>query len=252
MSDLPLNDEHLWEMLESSSRERDLTSDPALQPLADHLAGSDETRQLRGRLQTVDAAIGGAFGNVPVPAGAAERCLARLRAEALPQRKITRRWLLAAGVTLASAGSLLLAVVIGLNRWQPFKQAAFVELAVAYFAEEEPAAGRTDGAPADYPFSHDVLRLRGTRWREVPSFLGRSAVAYDLPAIAGSRATLYVVNANVTGLGVVPPGRPSFATGNCAAAAWQGDGVVYVLVVSGPDPTAVYKSYLDQRGAPIT
>ena len=98
-------------------------------------------------------------------------------------------------------------------------------------------------APADYPFSHAVLQVRGTRWRPLEAFLGRRGVVYDLPGPAGTTAALYVVDAEaVDGFGTAPALHP-FTTAGCCASSWQEGGLLYVLVVQG-DP-ATYRAYLN-------
>jgi hypothetical protein len=244
-------------MLESCQPGSDVASDPALAPLSEELAHGEDLRVLHGRLQRLDGAIGEAFRSVPVPDGLEQRLLARLGIElptaaaAVPAVRRTRRWLLAGGAVLALAGSLLVAVIVGSGRWQPYSNAEIVELAVAHFNDEgDLSAGWEVGAaPSDYPISRDVVQLQGVPWREAELF-GHRAVAYSLSAVPGQRATLYVVRANVTGLPVQPLRRP-VATGGTAASAWQSqsDGPVYVLVVEGGVPN--YLQYLSRRSAPL-
>ena len=77
-----------------------------------------------------------------------------------------------------------------------------------------------------------------------------AAVAYDLPS-RGGKATLYVANRTVAGLPPFPPQRePALSTGGNFAAAWQSDGLLYVLVVKGDAQT--YPEYLDRSPGPLT
>ena len=98
--------------------------------------------------------------------------------------------------------------------------------------------------------SGDIRPLPGVRWRHVAKFLGRAAVAYDLPKIGGGRATLYVVAGNIAGLPANPPQMPGLSTGGKSVAAWQAGDLVYVFVVEGDERT--YGDYLDQSRGPLT
>ena len=103
--------------------------------------------------------------------------------------------------------------------------------------------------PGDFPISPDIARFTKVRWRKVESFLEGGAVAYDLPS-RGGRATLYVTNCTIAGLPPFPPPLPSLSTGGNSAAAWQSDGLLYVLVVQGDAQT--YADYLDHSHGPLT
>ena len=107
----------------------------------------------------------------------------------------------------------------------------------------------TTPPPAGLEFSTELLPLRGTRWREVASFLGGHAIAYDLPTLNGARATLYVSHGSVPGLMPFAPIQPTGSTGGCSAGAWQVEGTLYVLVVEGDN--RAYRSYLDLSHGPI-
>ena len=92
-----------------------------------------------------------------------------------------------------------------------------------------------------FPLGPDVAAPAETRWREVHDFLGRDGVAYEMTGWGGVRATLYVVcdAAAAANLGRVAshavPREPPAA--GRAAAAWQADGLLYVLVVEGDAAT---------------
>ena len=47
---------------------------------------------------------------------------------------------------------------------------------------------------------------------------------------------LYVSNAanRVTGLGVIPPGKPQFSSGSLSVAVWKRNNMLYVLVIDAP------------------
>ena len=89
------------------------------------------------------------------------------------------------------------------------------------------------------------------QWRWIAGFLGRKAVAYDIPRPDGGiRATLYVVKLSVADLGTCPPLHPARNTGGYCTAAWQEGRLLYVLVVH--DRPEVYRRLLNQPRWPLT
>jgi hypothetical protein len=106
-----------------------------------------------------------------------------------------------------------------------------------------------DSAPDDYPFSRDLYRDAGIRWRALDDFLGRGGVAYDLPEVGSSRATLYVVRCQIEGLPPVPPDGPVHNTGNCFTMAWQDGDLLYVLVYTGR--SEYYQYYMGRPRGPL-
>jgi hypothetical protein len=82
----------------------------------------------------------------------------------------------------------------------------------------------------------------------VSNFLGHSAVAFDLPAEADARATLYVVEGNFADLESLPTMNPS-NTGGCCVSAWRENGLIYVLVVQGNRKS--YEEYLNLPRGPM-
>jgi hypothetical protein len=284
MDSPPIRDERVLEALEACRPGSADLSDPALAHLAAEMAVDPGLERLYERLQQVDARLAAAFPDVPVPAGLAERIAERLavaappaegaevpggrtegedrraerggrRAEvesesvALRPRRISRRWLLAGLTTLSAAACLLVAVWIGGINSKPYTASAVREQAIDFFANDEAAPGQLDAFPEDYPFSRDVERRDGTRWRTIRGFLGHTGVAYDLPAREGVRATLYVVDCDVEGLLGQPPSEPDANTADFWAAAWRDQGRVYVLVVQGTK--ADYRDFRKTPTGPV-
>jgi hypothetical protein len=268
-----MQDEPLWMAMEAYRPGTDDPGDPQFAPLVRQLAADPDLAERFQELRRLDGVIRGAFGEVPVPEGLAQRLLGRL-AEArdaaspaadadpptvligrsVPIRRSARprlmRW--AVGLAGAVAAALVVAVLLR-NHPPPLTPSAVLEEATRLFAAEPlPKPGfllANVPAPPDYPLGRDVLEVPGTCWRWVEGFLGGRAVAYDLPGPRGSRATLYVTGRIVDQLPSLPPDVPRSMTAGCAAAAWQQEGVLYVLVVSD---ARAYRSFLDLSRGPLT
>jgi hypothetical protein len=261
MENEPIRDPRIIEAMEACRQGSDDLADPDLAFLAAHLAADPELNEVHQRLERLDRATADAMGDVPVPEGLADRLLSRLesaRAQETdvagsapspaaapaattprpPRRSSRRRWLVGLGsLGLAVAGSLLVATILHRDR-EVYTEAQVLEAAIR-FSESEPPA--TDDwhlvsdrrPPKDMPMSPFVWQSTQVRWRDLPDFLGHSAVAYDLSRPGGVRATLYVVWRRVLGVPSVPPDRPALTTHNCSVAAWQSNALLYVLVVDG-------------------
>ena len=210
----------------------------------------------------VDEKLAAALYDVPVPEGLADRLLASLAAEcravprALPGRRllrsVSRRRVCAGGVLTALAAGLLVAVWLGSRTTEALSESFVLDEAIRSFGTSKGESGvfvAERPAPADYPISPAVLRVRGTRWRNLEAFLGRCGVVYDMPSRVGTGAALYVIDAgSIQGFGGTPVLRP-FTTAGCCASAWQEGGLLYVLVVQG-DP-ATYRAYLSLPHGPV-
>jgi hypothetical protein len=192
----------------------------------------------------VDACLTKAFRDVAAPDGLAERLLAGLTVER--RRCRSRRWLLAAGGLVAAAASIVLTVWLYRPRGPRASEEYAIYEAIQSFNDSvgqasQPSANQP--ALAGYPFSQQVLSLRGTMWRPLNDFLGRRGVVYDLAGPAGTSAALFVVAANGVEWGdTLPASQNPSTTAGCCASAWQENGLLYVLVVKG-DP-ATYGCYL--------
>lgn len=272
MKDKPSPRPTILEAVELSGRGREEASDCARADLAAPLVGRPELVELRESSRRADEALCRAALDVPVPEGLGQRILARLvlssvdavgefgpaadaprpaRPAVAPKNaRSRRRWIAAAAVAGAVA-----VVAVGLTVfWQPkpYSTAQVLDTAVDRFiaGQMPPGEPLSKSVLASHPLSREIRRLPGTRWRKVDNFLGHEAVAYEMSTAGGARATLFVVpcRRSIVGLGVSPPSRPRQATGGKAAAAWQSDGMVYVLVVAGNDRT--YRMFLD-LGRPL-
>jgi hypothetical protein len=276
MGEQPIQDPRIAEAIEACRPGSDDLSDPALAFLAAQLAANPDLAGLFERVQGLDTTLAEAFRDVPVPNGLADRIAARLAAEREAQaapadgeqateteaaeptpevsragRRVSRRWLLAGvGSVAVVAASITVAVLVLGQKAPALDAAAVCEEAMRLFESDwdEPGESVVQNAPpGGYPPSPDlgVLRFPEMRWRWARDFLGHRAVAYDLTRPGSPRATLYVVRCNVPGVPALPPPRPAFTTGNRSTAAWQTDGLLYVLVVEGGRET--YRDLLPQR-----
>ncbi len=259
----PIPDERLLEALEVCRPGGDELCDPPFAELAEHLSTSPELKGLYDRVQRVDVEVAAAFHEVPIPEGLAERilkCLAAaveepaveapqetvqpvtpLPAADVPQagKRVSRRRLLAG---VLSTGAALL-VGVGIYYWatrEVYDTARVLGEAAEFFSNDSHEGGHllADGhhGPDGYPFSREVRDdVREIRWRQIRGFLGRDGVAYDLRDADGiTRATLYVVELEVSDLGDTrPPVPPQQDTANCCVAAWKEGALLYVLVAPG-------------------
>jgi hypothetical protein len=222
----------------------------------------------------VDEKLAAALHEVPVPEGLADRLLQRLAAEpawqdteltaagepsVVPRSSLLAprwagRWLVAGTGLLAIAAGLFFAVWLGLARNDTLSEAFVLDEAIRSFETQAGQWGQSmarQPAPAGYPFSLAVLPVRGVRWRPLVGggLWGHRGVVYDLPAPAGGKAMLYVVDAGTSAGFSALPARHPFTTGGCCASAWQENGLLYVLVVQG-DP-ATYRAFLNLPHGPV-
>jgi len=137
-------------------------------------------------------------------------------------------------------------------RDERFSEQYALDKAIQSFEAEVEQTGRLvakNPPPEEYPLSRWVVRVREASWRHVDDFLGCRGVVYDLPGPAGARASLYVVAREDIGDLDTSPTLHPFTTAGCCAAAWQEDGLLYVLVVQG-DPS-IYGGYLNLPRSPV-
>ncbi len=169
------------------------------------------------------------------------------------RRLLSRRWLAVAAAALSTAAILLVAVWLAIPRRPAYTPSAVLNEATEFFSSESPRTGTKPAEvspPDDYPISRGILRTPQVRWRPIQGLLGCTGVAYDLSGPGDGRATLYVVSQAVPGLPAQPPLEPRPTTAGCSAAAWQENGLLYVLVVDGGP--GVYRSYLRLPSGPLT
>ncbi len=271
-----IRDERIIEAIEACRPGRDDVSDPALADVLAELAANPELAKLYERLQQLDANLGSAFRNVPVPNGLDQRLLARVEqardknvplhaeeeerfgtatATAIRPKRLSRRRVLAAGGAVVAAAVLVIAATVYYNS-QPYSEASVLEDSVAFFQDESEDESLNSGKlldhsppPKAYPFSRSVGRVPQMRWRSIGKFLGRSGIAYDLQVC--DRATLYVVRQTVPGLGTKPPLRPQKDTGGFSAAVWQEGKLLYVLVLRGNNRLNAYRVLVDLPHGPL-
>ena len=261
-------DERLLEAMECCRPASDDLGDPAMSGLSAELGRNHKLEVLFARMQKVDAVLAGAIQDVPVPAGLADRLLARLSVPATesaavasgeccaaaPPTKITRRrvqrWAL---VVSAAAAAILLVAVGWFQRSRvEYSPSSVLEAAVDFFNRDGHDGGSLLSAvasPWGYPASRCVRLPPETRWRKVASLLKSGGVAYELAGANGPRATLYVVRQSVPGLPDQPPLRPVYGTARCSSAAWQEGQLLYVLVVIGE--TADYQRFVNVSIGPV-
>lgn len=261
MDNPPRIDPRILEAIEACRPGSEDLSDAELAVLADEMAAKAELRTVYDKLKQTDVVLAEAFHDVPVPGGLADRIVDRLAsarptqvvpdgstatednaAESSPQiakrgRRLRRRWVLSAAV-LAVAGSLLMVFAIWGDSEDGLTGGTAEQAAIVLFGKEgnaPPAGHRASDVspPRAHPFSPQLPQPPGTRWRRIDEFLGRRGVAYDLTAPGQPKATLYVIKRRAPNLRDSPPYNPAYNSLNRCAAAWQSDGLLYVLVVDG-------------------
>jgi hypothetical protein len=214
--------------------------------------------------QSMDEKLAATLHDVAVPDGLDVRlieCLATAENEqrttkneevAVPRSSfLIPSWAWAGGGLLATAGALLLAVWLGMYTHENLTEQYVLDEAIRSFDVGADQSGQllVERVPSGHPFSPAVLQVRGTKWRPLEGFLGRSGVVYHMPGAAGSHAALYVIAAEpVEGVGGAPALRP-FTTAGCCASAWREGRLLYVLVVQG-DPST-YHAYLNLSRGPV-
>jgi hypothetical protein len=258
-NDEPLADPQVIEAIEAYRPGRDDSSEPALARLVACLAAQPALAQKHERLQKLDAVLTQVFRDVPVPEGLQQRILDRLAAvgridaeeTAAGHRSTRRRWLAWASTAVVAA-SVLVGAFFTFRPAADLTEGEILEVAATLFDRPVAEPGRllADSFPLPevvekFPLGSDVAAPADTRWREIRDFLGRDGVAYEMTGWGGARATLYVVrhDRESSELGISPPGSPTRTTGGRAAAAWQADGLLYVLVVQGD--AATYRGFLN-------
>jgi hypothetical protein len=245
---------------------------PELSDVAEHIAVDPGCDRYYERLQNLDLKISAAFHDVEIPPGLEQRVLAKVElarledalfgyedetlataASTLPcprkePRNTRRRFLLSSGV-LAAAISIFFVIFWNLRPSTDWTRQTAEERAMQFFNAENVAPGQLlakTPCPAEFPLSNQIRRFRDTSWRPVENFLGKTGIAFDLPSANGERATLYAIEQTIPDLGPMPLDNPS-NTGGCCVAAWQENGLTYILVVRGNQNT--YQNYLIPRKA---
>jgi hypothetical protein len=278
----PNNDPRLLEALEACRSGSDDLADPAMESLRQAMSEAPQLRSAYERLQRLDHALADAFCDVPVPDGLESRILARLKA-AIPElgavtpastadpaivcgnrtgaRAGRRRWFFSTAAVVAA--TVLLAVLLPhLNGREKITKLDALNGAIEHFMANPPDGGQSlrNGGEllSEFPVSPSLAALlsldrspsSGIRWRVVPGFLNRKAMAYDFVGARGISATLYVTACSVDGLTAEVPHRQMLSTGQSSASAWQEGGLLYVLVVDGGD--RAYEQLFAATAGPVT
>jgi hypothetical protein len=272
----PLSRERICDALESCRPGSSDLFAPEFADVAEFVAANPRWEERYEHLQNIDLKISAAYHDVEIPPGLESRLLAAVgsvvAADAicgdsrddtaiapptesfaeLPTKKkrtLSRRWLVLAGSVLAIAAALSLVAFLWMDHSGGYTKQTVLEESIRFFDADLPAAPghllAESPAPNRFPLSKAIRSYGGIRWREVQNILGRSGVAFDLPALPGTRATLYAVDLTIDNLDELPTRNPA-NTGGCYVAAWQEEGLLYVLVVRGDRGN--YRQYLRPSG----
>jgi hypothetical protein len=80
---------------------------------------------------------------------------------------------------------------------------------------------------------------------------GYRGVAYDLSSPELGRAVIFVLQAAVQGLPMLPPAQPQLATGGQAIVAWHAEGRLYVVVVEMDGDRQRLRNFLNSAAPPL-
>jgi hypothetical protein len=244
------------EMLETLRSRDEADSDPALASTSEAVKQDPSLAQRLERILEWDARVSETMQDVPTPPALAEQILHRLDVS-LDQpspapaprhsRSRRRRWLaLATGAGLVAV--LLIVGILG----QSLPEMSGDELrSIARERFEGNREGPPTGSllsqvapPARFPISPDLRDVPGTRWSDdVIDFKRAKALAYDIPLGPAQKATLYVVRCRSQSLPQRPPSPPQFRTLGLVIAAWQADGLAYVLAIEGGEGVSAEAAY---------
>jgi hypothetical protein len=251
------------EALETFRSRNDAAGDPALASMAETLAKDPELAQRLDCVLKWDARLTEAMRDVPVPPALAEQIIQSLddmspRPMPAPDAAhINRRSRRGAWITVAAgigvAAVLIAVTVFGrVPSMSPERLRSIAcDRSMANQGIRPPGSLVTSRSfPDRFPYSPELFFFPQTRWRRITDFDRAEAVAYDIPLGPGQNATLYVVRCRSGSLPRAVPSTPQTRTPYLAISAWQGDGVVYVVVVEGDDPA--YRAILKSRPQGLT
>jgi hypothetical protein len=264
-------DKPIREGIEACRPASDDLQSPDMTDVARAVQDDPEARLAYERVQQWDAAMAQSMDQVGVPAGLAERILARLRSAAgetsllagavapasdngeatLEVRVATaptragwsrRHW-----VGAAVSGIVAAALVIAVGYWlQPDSDLPFDLLADQWAGQLSNDWQQAARAPRDFAPPATVLVSPG-RWQWIDRFTTVPVVAYEL-VHHKERAMLYVAKTTRPNLPGAPPQRPQSNTGGRAIAWWQSGSHVYVLVV---DDERSYRAFVQPSTTPF-
>lgn len=226
---------------------------PALAALATAVEGDRALAEEVARSQRFDQSVAAAMHDLPVPAGLAERLLAKLGEAVLDEsgveeapnekvalaprpRRISRR--VALGGVLAASLLVLIALAIQF-RPQPSRKITAEELsnaATQWFDDvKHPSGGwrkLEPGQVVDGFVPPAAVTRQPQSWQSLKTTLGETAVAYDVSPQFGRRAVLFVVRTkHIYPVQSLPYSHVTNVSGYFSAAAWQSGGYLYVLVI---------------------
>jgi hypothetical protein len=245
--------QHYREQIDACRPGSDDLALPALASLATALESDRALAEEMARSQRFDQSVAAAMHDLPVPAGLAERLLAKLSAAGLdeidveeaanekvalatPPRPISRR--VALGGVLATSLLVLIALAIQF-RPEPSRRITAEELssfATQWSADVNNPAGSWQKLKAGETvkgFVPPTAVLQPAKsWQSLKTTLGETAVAYDVSPRLGRRAVLFVVRTkHVYPVQSLPYSHLTNMSGSVSAAAWQSKGFLYVLVI---------------------
>jgi hypothetical protein len=227
--------------------------------VADDLAQSSQGRRLLENHERFERALDVAMHDVPMSSGFTARIIAGVEAASLaaspsPSRdaRLSRRRLL-----MGTAAVIAVAASLAFVLWPRHHVLDEADL-------QESHAWHVAIADIDWrPVSHQdlsghnlprQLRFAPRRYSDASKAVGRNAMAYDLSAPSGPKATLFVIEQQEVPIDRVPyaaPQVPQHRTSGYSVAYWQDSNHIYVVVVESDQP-GEYRRLIDSSGgAPL-
>lgn len=217
---------------------------PELRALREQLATDPELRQQWQSGQAWDRRFAAQLQDVPVPTDLAQRLRAACQAAAVTPVEVAprvaasrsgRRIWLAAMVATAAAFAVLAAwpYVVAPPQVQWHDVAATIPRWTQQLQEDQWRG--MDVVPRQYPPSSQVRGRSPRRWQTLQTPLDARTVAYDYAPLQPQSFLVYVARPpGALALPGSPPLRPQ-ATGGWSIAAWQQEGLVYVIALRGDE-----------------
>ncbi len=243
--------------------------EPEFRALCDELAQSCDGRRLLAQHERFERALQVAMHDVPAPPALTARIIAGLEAASLagtaglirtePAPSATgdalqsrRRWL-RGGIAATAALAASLAVVALWPTQRILDEADLQESHTWHIAIAENgwrSMSREDVSEHSLPRE---LRMMPARFRDASDVVRRDAIAYDVTAPGGPKATLFVIQQRQpSNAPFFAPQQPQHRTQGYSVAYWQDNEHVYVVVVETDQPGG-YRRLLDtSSGARIT
>jgi hypothetical protein len=237
---------------------------PEMSHLAEAIRQDPSVREVYEHTQQADAAISGAFRDVSVPNGLADRLLEAVRAaepdassaQEPPTPSVRpaeshavedpgthlrwrrRQWVRAAGAVAAISMTLLIAVFY-LNRSNPepvpgdrlrAEVSAWRDLAVRNGWQKDTASA----ALRNRPLNADIVATP-RQWCQIETRYDSATIVYDLATPGTEFACIYCmhIRTSKSALPTTPPLIPHRPTGRLSIGVWRHGDMVYVLAVQG-------------------